>query len=230
MPNDSPQYRNEFKHLISRQDALILKSKLKTVMKCDPHVNKYGYYFIRSLYFDTYDDKAFFDKEDGVPLRNKYRIRYYDFNESTLKLENKIKHYGACLKPTSKISRAEVEKIVAGDYDFLKSSSDPLKREFYIQLTSYALVPKTVVDYTRTPFIYPLGNVRITIDADLKAPVGQIDFFSPDMPMCSIFPDESCILEIKYDNYIPDYISGLVHIPTAITASYSKYSFCRRFI
>jgi hypothetical protein len=123
-----------------------------------------------------------------------------------------------------------VEMLLRQDYDFLKSSDDAVKREMYIDFTTERFVQKTVVDYTRYPFIYPHGNVRITIDMDIRSPVGQIDVFNPDMPTMSVFPNEKCVLEIKYDEYLPEFIHKIVQTPSTRTTSMSKYAACRRFI
>ena len=49
-------YRHEYKYLISRTDAELLRRRLPHVMKPDPHAGASGQYTIRSLYFD---DPAF---------------------------------------------------------------------------------------------------------------------------------------------------------------------------
>jgi len=68
------QFRHEVKHEISHHDMLVLRQRLKAVMMPDSHsVN--GQYEIRSLYFDSPDDKALREKLDGVNIREKYRLR-----------------------------------------------------------------------------------------------------------------------------------------------------------
>ncbi|MBR5519107.1 MAG: molecular chaperone, partial [Clostridia bacterium] len=51
------QFRHEVKHEISETDLLILRQRLRAVMKPDSHAVN-GRYEIRSLYFDSPDDKA----------------------------------------------------------------------------------------------------------------------------------------------------------------------------
>lgn len=225
------KYRNEFKHIINKAQAVILKSRLKAVLQSDAYANGNGEYFIRSLYFDTHDDKALGEKYIGAPFREKYRIRFYNHNPSKIKLENKIKRFNANLKVSSELTKDEVLKILNGDYEFLKEK-DSLAFKFYRELTSEGMVAKTITDYTRTPFICPLGNVRITIDSDLRSPVGGLmDMFNPHSPTVSIFPDGRCVLEVKYDEYIPDYIHKIVQqVDGSRTGAMSKYAACRRFL
>ena len=224
------KYRRELKHMLSKYDAAILKSKLKAVMRSDPFTNENGSYFIRSLYFDTYDDKTLFEKLYSVPYRYKYRIRLYNHDYSMIKLEKKKKLFSGTTKHSAAVTKEEVEMLLRQDYDFLKNSDDAMKREAYIDFTTERFVQKTVVDYTRYPFVYPHGNVRITIDMDIRSPIGQVDVFNPDMPTISVFPDEKCVLEIKYDEYLPEFIHKIVQTPGTRTTSMSKYAACRRFL
>ena len=70
--------RHEFKFLISRADAELLKLRLPHVMQRDPHAGETGRYTIRSLYFDDMDAAAYYEKVDGIDSRTKYRIRFYN--------------------------------------------------------------------------------------------------------------------------------------------------------
>ena len=226
------KYRNEYKHVINKAQAIILKSRLKAVMQSDENADENGEYFIRSLYFDTYDNKAVGEKYDGVPFREKWRIRFYNHDTSMIRLENKIKRISACLKISCEITKDEVLKILNKDYDFLKESKEPVRQKFHRELTCEGHVAKTITDYIRTPFISVLGNTRITIDSDLRSPTGGLmDMFDPNSPTVSVFPDERCVLEVKYDEYIPDYIYNLIQqFDGTRTAAMSKYLACRRFL
>ena len=225
------KYRNEFKHIINKAQAVILKSRLRAVMQADENADENGEYFIRSLYFDTYDDKALGEKFMGAPFREKYRIRFYNHDTAKINLENKIKRFNSNLKVSSTLTKDEVCKILGGDYDFLKEK-DTLCLKFYRELTSEGMSPKTITDYIRAPFVCPLGNVRITIDSDLRSPTGGLmDLFNPDSPAVSVFPDGRCVLEVKYDEYIPDYIHKIIQqVDGSRTASMSKYAACRKFL
>jgi hypothetical protein len=201
-------------------------------MQPDAHADENGEYFIRSLYFDTYDDKAVGEKFDGVPLREKWRIRFYNHDTSMIRLENKIKRVSSCVKLSCELTKDEVLKILDKDYDFLKESKDPVRQKFLRELICEGHVAKTVTDYTRTPFVSPLGNTRVTIDSDLRSPTGGLmDIFNPHSPTISVFPDERCVLEVKYDEYIPEYVYKLIQqFDGTRTAAMSKYLACRKFL
>ena len=226
------KYRSEYKHILNKGQAIVLKSRLRAIMKPDEHADENGEYFIRSLYFDTYSDKDLGEKRDSVPYREKFRIRFYNHDTSMIRLENKIKRFNSCLKISCALTKEEVIKILNKDYDFLKESNEPIKHKFYRDLVADIRTPKTITDYIRTPFVSPLGNTRITIDSDLRSPTGGLmDFFNPHSPTISVFPDERCVLEVKYDEYIPDHIYKLIQqVDGSRTSAMSKYAACRKFL
>ena len=91
MQVEEQQFRHEVKHEISKSDMLILRQRLRAVMSPDIHAVN-GVYEIRSLYFDTPDDKALREKLDGVNVREKFRIRLYNNDKAMIRLERKFKH------------------------------------------------------------------------------------------------------------------------------------------
>ena len=82
------KFRHELKQEITYADMLVLRQRLKTVMQKDSHATD-GRYEIRSLYFDNLNDKALREKIDGVNVREKFRIRYYNGDTSLINLEKK---------------------------------------------------------------------------------------------------------------------------------------------
>lgn len=218
-------YRHEWKHELSRADLLILRSRLRAVMTPDTHARN-GIYRIRSLYFDTPSDRALRDKLNGVDRREKFRIRYYDGDTSLLHLEKKSKLAGLGNKQTAVLTAAEAQAIVDGDVAWMPEHPHPLVRELYAKMRTQLLEPKTIVDYTREPFIYAPGNVRVTLDYDLRTGLGCTDFLNPD---CVTIPagDAPVLLEVKWDAFLPDIIRDAVQLPGRRAATFSKYAQCR---
>lgn len=216
--------RHEFKHEISEFDFLNLKNKLAYTLIPDKNgVN--GKYKIRSLYFDNIFDTALREKIDGVNCREKFRIRSYDDSTSFIRLEKKSKINGLCNKVSCRIYAEEVEKIIAGDIDFMEHHEAPLMRELFFKMKNTGLQPKTIVDYTREAFTYPAGNVRITLDYNIRTGLSSTDFLNPN---CATIPagDKVIILEVKWDEYIPDFVKAMVQLDRRATA-FSKYGACR---
>ncbi len=216
-------YRHEYKHCINTADYLILDSKIKLFAVPDEHcVN--GPYFIRSLYFDNYMDKALREKLDGISVREKFRIRFYNMDDSKILLEKKAKHKGLTLKEQAFLTRQQVERIMVNDYEFLAESDSLLLNEFYAKLENECLRPKLIVDYTRQAYVYAPGNVRVTFDSAIHSSVFTDDFFSSDVSAVSVPVPNTIIMEVKYDEFLPQIIADLLRLDGRQTASFSKYA------
>ena len=225
MAEQTPVYRHEWKHELSFQDSLILRQRLRAVMEPDIHAVD-GKYFIRSLYFDNGNDKALREKLDGVNRREKFRLRYYNGDPSLIHLEKKSKLDGLGTKFSANVTAEEAQKLVDGDLDWMLDSDRPLVRELYVKMRSQGLRPKTIVDYTREPFIYRPGNVRVTLDYDIRSGLGCTDFLNPRAVTVPA-GDAPILLEVKWDAYLPDLIRDIVQLPGRHVSAFSKYAQCR---
>lgn len=219
------RYRHEWKHEISYADLLAIRQRLRAVAESDPHAED-GRYLIRSLYFDNLDDKALCEKIDGVNLREKFRIRYYNGDTSVIHLEKKSKRAGLGTKFSAALSREEAQNIVDGRLDWMMESGRPLVQELYCKMRYQGLCPKVIVDYTREPFIYRPGNVRVTFDYDIRTGLSCTDFLNPD---CVTIPagDAPILLEVKWDAFLPAIIRDAVQTPGRRVEAFSKYAQCR---
>lgn len=219
------KYRHEWKHEINYADMLTLRTRLSAVMKRDEHAIG-GIYQIRSLYFDNLSDKALREKQDGVNIREKFRIRYYNGDTSFIVLEKKSKINGLCAKKSCQITKEEAQKIVDGNLGWMVDSGRPLCQELYSKMLSGGLKPKTIVDYTRDPFVFAPGNVRVTIDYNIRTGAFRTDFLNPET-LTLPAGDSPIILEVKWDEYLPDIIKDAVSLPGRHVTAFSKYEQCR---
>lgn len=218
-------YRHEWKHVISYTDMLVLRQRLKAIMQVDRNAVD-GKYFIRSLYFDTPTDTALREKLDGVSRREKFRIRYYNHNTSLIHLEKKSKLAGLGNKQSANLTVEEAQRIVDGDIEWMLQAKQPLIQELYSKMQTQQLCPKTIVDYVREPFVYAPGNVRVTLDYDIRTGLGCTDFLNPDCPTVSA-GDSPIILEVKWDEFLPDIIRSAVQLEGRRVTAFSKYAQCR---
>lgn len=221
------QLRHEWKHEINDADLLVLRQRLRAVMKPDPHAEN-GCYFVRSLYFDNAADKALREKLDGVGHREKFRLRYYDHDLSLIHLEKKSKYNGLGSKEVTALTAEEAQAIVDGRWDWMRSADRPLVRELYDNMRSQGLRPKTIVDYVREPFVYVPGNVRVTLDHDIRTGLQNTDFLNPE---CVTIPagDGTILLEVKWDAFLPSVIRDIVQLEGRHTGAFSKYAICRMY-
>ncbi|MDE5649204.1 MAG: polyphosphate polymerase domain-containing protein [Oscillospiraceae bacterium] len=219
------KYRHEWKHKITYGDMLVLRGRLSAIAKRDKHTVN-GKYEIRSLYFDTLTDKALREKTDGVNIREKFRIRYYNGDLSFIRLEKKSKINGLCLKESTPLSVESVQAILDGNYSMILRDGQPLITEFYSKITGGGLRPKTIVDYTREPFVFAPGNVRITLDYNIRSGLQNTDFLNPKSVTVSV-ENAPIILEVKWDEYLPDIIRDAVQLGNCRVGAFSKYAACR---
>ena len=219
------RYRHEWKHAITYADLLAIRQRMSVIATPDPHTID-GKYLIRSLYFDNLDDKALREKVDGVNMREKFRIRYYNFDTRIIHLEKKSKLNGLGTKYSAPLTPEEAQKIVDGDIDWMIDSPHSLIQELYCKMRYQGMKPMTIVDYTREPFVYGPGNVRVTLDYDIRTGMNRTDFLNPE---CVTIPagDAPIILEVKWDAYLPEIIRDAVQIPGTRVQAFSKYAQCR---
>ena len=218
--------RHEWKHIISSSDKAQLIARLSTFCATDEHYGANSYH-IRSLYFDNVYDKALRERLNGQECREKFRIRYYDFDDSYIVLEKKSKFKDLCGKQSTPITRDEVERILRGDIDWLIQKESPLCHELYAKMRGQLLKPKVIVDYTRRAFVYAPGNTRITLDYDVRTGLSSLDFFDPKLATIPADITRPIILEVKYDAYLPDNIRRAIRLNDRRTTNFSKYAACR---
>ena len=221
------RYRHEWKHEIRYADLLAIRQRLRAVAVPDPHA-KDGKYLIRSLYFDNLSDKALREKVDGVNMREKFRIRYYNGDQTLIHLEKKSKVSGLGTKYSAKLTAEEAQAVVDGDIGWMLNSDRSLVQELYCKMRYQGLRPKTIVDYTREPFIFSPGNVRVTFDYNIRTGLNCVDFLNPDCITIPA-PDSGIILEVKWDAFLPDVIRDAVQIPGRRVTAFSKYAQCRMY-
>ena len=219
------RYRHEWKHMLSYPDMLEIRMRMMAIARPDPHTVD-GKYMIRSLYFDNISDKALREKIDGVNRREKFRIRYYNLDPSIIHLEKKSRLNGLGTKYSAGLTADQAQSIVDGNTEWMMDSENSVIRELYLKMQYQCMRPKTIVDYTREPFIYDPGNVRVTLDYDIRTGMRCTDFLNPD---CITIPagDAPILLEVKWDDYLPDIIRDAVQLTDTRVTAFSKYAQCR---
>jgi hypothetical protein len=222
------QARHEYKHHINHADYLLVRSRLRALIAHDSHVDASGCYRVCSLYFDTPADKALREKLDGVDRREKFRLRRYDDETDYIRLEKKSKVKGLCYKEKAAVTADEVRRLLAGDLAWMKGEDRPLVVELYAKIKREGLAPKVIVNYEREPFTYAPGNVRVTLDRDIRTGRYAKDFLASDVPLMPA-GDVDVLLEVKYDAFIPDFITNLVRLPNRRATAFSKYAVSRIF-
>lgn len=216
-------YRQELKFRVSRLDRELLLHRLSAALRPDSH-GKNGIYTVRTLYFDTVYDDALRESLSGEPEKVKVRLRMYNADDTFLRLEKKVKNGRGGTKVGTLLTRAECEKLIRGDCAFLAERDDPFSLECYAKRQNGGMRPKQIIDYTRAAFACREGNVRITVDSDIRACRFTDMFFAPTTGGVPVTAEDACVLEVKFDRFLPDYIPHLVGIGSCEMQAFSKFA------
>lgn len=222
------QFRHELKYLISQQEYICLRARLKPVLEMDENSSSPEGYWVRSLYFDDMYNSALRDKEEGIQNREKYRIRIYDHSSQIIRFERKVKHNQLVRKESQLLSQSDVRQLCEGQQEFLLSTGVPLLQRFYGHCRARLMRPVVIVDYLREAYRMDSGNVRITFDKQLSAGPPDRDFFTVSGYQRSVFDRPVMIMEIKYDDYLPSLARDLVQAHSHNLMAVSKYMLCRK--
>lgn len=228
--SQSLTFRHELKYQISQQQYYVLRQRLSRLLERDEHAIHNGEYHIRSLYFDDIHNSALHDKLGGISNRQKYRIRIYNFSDKVIHFEKKIKRQEFIAKQKEPLSRQLYEDILNGDYERLQQENRPLLQEIYHLSTHKLLRPKVIVDYIREPFVCSNGNVRITFDKSLRSGQNSLDLFNRHLPTVPVLDHNNIIMEVKYDEYLPERIRSALQLDGLIWQAASKYVLCRKWL
>ena len=219
-------YRQEKKYFMTLVDMGRLSARLDRVMLQDSHNGARGYP-IRSLYFDSLDERDYQEKIDGLELRRKLRLRIYDPSADFAMLEMKQKEGAYQKKRSLRISRADALALTAGRYEGLLRYGDPFAAECYGLMHLWCYRPKTVVEYRRKAYIARENQIRITFDSEIRASEACLDLFSPCLNLYPVLDPFNVVLEVKYNGFLLSYIKDLVNGANRSALSVSKYCLAR---
>ena len=223
------QYRHELKYQINTRQMYALKAELPELLQLDPHVGEAGCYRIRSLYFDDYHNTFYYENENGTDPREKFRIRIYNGSTGQIRLELKAKRCSMTHKRSCPLTLEMAQDMAMGIPIQWDDNMDPLLKKFYIMQQTRLLAPKVIVEYDRIPYIYPDGNVRVTLDLNIGTSACTEEFFRKDIDTRLIMPVGTHLLEVKYDEFLPDFIYRSMEHKKLQRTTYSKYYYCRKF-
>lgn len=223
------EYRVENKYLVSDMDLSVLLNRLKHVVKQDVHQIGDSYE-IRSIYFDDVWNRCMNENEAGIDQRQKFRIRIYDPLSDLIRLEIKEKIKGLTKKTSCSLSRMECQQLIAGEFPLRMDERRPLN-QLQILMRCCGMKPKVMIVYERTAFVYPSGNVRITFDRNICAVRNMDCFFDPSIAgAVPIMPKGMHILEVKFDECLPDAIARQLELGKLSQTAFSKYYLGRKTI
>ena len=228
MQSDALKWRTEQKYIADERSLSVIEGRIAEICQLDNHAAN-GIYTIRSLYFDTFDNRFLYENIDGTDYREKYRIRIYNGDISNITLECKVKQNGKNRKESVRVSKEFVDVLLQGGIPDVGISDNKCMNRFRILYDTEYLRPKTIVSYERTPYVFPIGNVRVTFDRNISGSNDISNFLSGDFLSRPVMPQGKSILEVKYDEFLPGDIQNMLQVDSITQTAFSKYYYCRHF-
>lgn len=222
--------RQEKKFLLPMRDFYFLRNRLEQQLHADLHNGPLGY-SVRTLYFDTVYDRDYYEKEDGIELRRKMRLRCYNPKNDFAMLEMKQKQGDMQLKRSLRIEREDAILMTQGDYSpllHIKGENEEFAMECYGLLHKRCYRPKVIVEYQRVAFFAKENRIRITLDSNLSATESSMDLFSPDLVLNPVLDMSAFVLEVKYNHFLLSYIKQMLNTVDKSELSVSKYYLARQ--
>ena len=225
----SNKFRHELKYQITDAQLMMLKNRINHLIPADSHAGADGVYSIRSLYFDDYEDRCLRENEDGTDPREKFRIRIYNASSQRITLECKRKERGKTHKSACPLTVEQTKLLMAGKILPDIGSQPPVLRKLTLQMMTRRMRPVVIVEYDRIPYVYKNGNVRITLDTNITSSSAVERFLEPDILPRPVLPAGQQLLEVKYDEYLPDFIYRSLQLHSLRQTAFSKYAICRKY-
>ncbi|MDR2744167.1 MAG: polyphosphate polymerase domain-containing protein [Desulfovibrio sp.] len=214
------KFRYERKYHLTESDAMLVRQRVSYFLTPDRHTE--GSYQVSSVYFDDAHNTSLHQKRNGVFLRDKWRLRYYNNSLRLIHLERKRKRGELARKEQTLVTEEQYTELCRADMRCAARQESPVWKAFYTRHLLGRMRPVVVVDYDREAFSYAPGNVRLTFDTNLRAAMPGSGY--------SVAVDTGglLILELKYDSFLPAVVAGLLSGVQFTQLAISKYVMARQ--
>lgn len=219
-------FRKEIKFVIPVEMFVAMEGELEAVMIRD-HNGINGTYQVRSQYFDSIRNQDLMDNLDGVMEKRKIRTRIYSPDDQSAKLEYKCKSGTDGAKYSIIISRYEAIDLENENYSFLSKRPEEIARFLYLKMIQNVYHPTSIVEYSRTAFTYPVSDVRVTFDHNLRGSINPYGLFDQEPFYQPLFPQDLGVLEVKYNDFLVSPIKEILSSADILSSASSKYSQAR---
>lgn len=229
MKEYTAKYRHELKYQVTSAQLEMIKNRIHHLLPLDSHVAESGCYSIRSLYFDDYENRCFLENENGTDPREKFRIRIYNHSSKQITLECKRKERGKTYKTACPLTLAQTKCLMEGTPLRDIGNQPLLLQKLTVEMLTRQLRPVVIVEYDRIPYVYTNGNVRVTLDTNISSSKAVERFLDETVPKRPVMPLGQQLLEVKYDEYLPDFIYRNLQLDNLRQTAFSKYYICRKY-
>jgi len=223
------KFRNEIKYVVSAAQLKMIENRIARLMPIDSHAGSAGRYSVRSLYFDDPVNRCYYENENGTDPREKFRIRIYNHSTDRIMLECKRKERGMTMKTACPLTETQTRLLMQGEVPGNINDLPPLLRKLTIRMLTQGMRPVVIVEYERVPYVYRMGNVRVTMDMNISSSSAVQRFLDEKIPKRPVMPVGRHLLEVKYDSLLPDFIRSSLQLDSLAQTAYSKYYICRKY-
>lgn len=219
--------RFELKFWTDRRTKRQFLDYLRHFMAPDRHTGPGGDYAITSLYLESHDLLSYREKYDGDLEREKYRIRFYNDDPTTVFFEVKHKYNAFVRKTRSSLS---LEGRSFDDIQELLRRAGPdseINEDFLFNYRARGLTPMVWVSYRRTALVGRNNpSLRVTFDERLSGCKAYgFDAGCRRRQRAATLSrwKDPLILEIKFEGHFPHWLETAMGDYGFLHESISKY-------
>jgi hypothetical protein len=218
--------RFELKYRLNYFQYLKIRNAIRPYMDMDPYtaITPANRYVVRSLYFDTLDYRAYYQKMNGDSSRVKFRFRTYhrEFAETkSIRVELKLRQGNLTSKKNVFVPLEEYQHFMR--YRHWANVQDPITTEFERQRLIQDLRPIILIEYDREGYQTKLkSSLRITFDHHVRG--AHAKYLFPKQVFYKALLPKNLILEIKFKENLPDWLENLVRAQGLKVIANSKYT------
>jgi SPX domain protein involved in polyphosphate accumulation len=220
--------RYELKYRISESRARAIAAFIRPYLHKDKyaHSTPSGDYPISSLYYDSNSLALCRDTVDGKKNRFKLRVRTYSDDPSVpYFFEVKRRINNVIMKGRARVQRDDMPMILSGRMpDGIYKEDEQVIRQFMLYKDSLNARPLMLIRYDRQAFEGDTATrVRITFDRNLHyktATTPDVEVYGPNWHRV---PLNFVVLEIKFTQRFPAWLSDMVKCFDLKQGAFSKY-------
>jgi hypothetical protein len=222
-------HRCEKKFAIGIEDRIRLLDAFNILLTPDVYGGQFGY-IVRSIYFDSINNKDYLDKIHKARERKKIRVRTYASDSPIAKFEIKYKTGDDQVKKSVSIDREDAVALINQDFSVLLKYDNSTASYGYEIMKAGLYRPVSFVQYDRRAFTHRDFNTRITLDNHILYSNQFLDLFNPQLDLCRPIMTNISVLEVKYEKYLLPYLQDMILSCEHLGKPPSKFGTSRKIV
>jgi hypothetical protein len=224
--------RYELKYVLPMSKCHEVIADLGNHVTPDKHSGQHGYPLV-SLYYDSPSLDCFWAKVDGIKYRRKLRLRIYPAKsiEETVRgmVEIKQRMNRTVQKRRLELPLPLAEALCSGvigraELEKLDDLDGEVASEVLYLVNALHLRPAAITAYHRVAYVGSRyePDLRITFDTSLQGRVHALRV-NQNEPNRALLTPDWCVMEVKADERIPDWVTSLLGRHDCQMQRVSKY-------